>query len=85
MQAGSGALTLGMPTSPGVHARRGRRHAARQLQRPRVGASALFDANRGQIAALIVEPIAGNMGVVPPADGFLRGAARALHARTARC
>ena len=33
----------------------------------------MFEANRGQIAALIVEPIAGNMGVVPPADGFLRG------------
>ena len=33
----------------------------------------LFDANRDQIAAVIVEPIAGNMGVVPPADGFLRG------------
>ena len=33
----------------------------------------VFDANRGQIAAVIVEPIAGNMGVVPPADGFLRG------------
>src|SRR6267378_4321388 len=32
-----------------------------------------FDANRDQIAAVIVEPIAGNMGVVPPADGFLRG------------
>ena len=32
----------------------------------------VFDAHRGQIAALIVEPIAGNMGLVPPADGFLR-------------
>jgi glutamate-1-semialdehyde 2,1-aminomutase len=32
----------------------------------------VFDDHRGQIAALIVEPIAGNMGVVPPADGFLR-------------
>src|SRR6185436_2137893 len=32
----------------------------------------LFDAHRNQIAAVIVEPIAGNMGVVPPADGFLR-------------
>jgi len=32
----------------------------------------VFQANRGEIAALIVEPIAGNMGVVPPADGFLR-------------
>ena len=33
----------------------------------------MFDANRDRIAAVIVEPIAGNMGVVPPADGFLRG------------
>jgi len=33
----------------------------------------VFDANRGRIAAVIVEPIAGNMGVVPPADGFLAG------------
>jgi glutamate-1-semialdehyde 2,1-aminomutase len=32
----------------------------------------LLDANRDQVAAVIVEPIAGNMGVVPPADGFLR-------------
>jgi glutamate-1-semialdehyde 2,1-aminomutase len=36
----------------------------------------LFDANRGRIAALIVEPVAGNMGVVPPADGFLAGLRR---------
>src|SRR2546430_365731 len=33
----------------------------------------LFDAHRDQIAAVIVEPIAGNIGVVPPADGFLAG------------
>src|SRR5439155_1369122 len=32
----------------------------------------LFDENRSEIAAVIVEPIAGNMGLVPPADGFLR-------------
>jgi glutamate-1-semialdehyde 2,1-aminomutase len=72
VQAGSGALTYGTPNSPGVTA----------------GASAdtlvasynnldsvhrLFDAHRDRIAAVIVEPIAGNMGVVPPADGFLRG------------
>src|SRR5206468_8272834 len=33
----------------------------------------VFDANRDQVGAVIVEPIAGNMGVVPPAEGFLRG------------
>ena len=72
VQAGSGALTYGTPNSPGVTA----------------GASAdtliatyndlesvqrLFVAHPGKVAAVIVEPIAGNMGVVPPADGFLRG------------
>jgi glutamate-1-semialdehyde 2,1-aminomutase len=71
VQAGSGALTLGVPTSPGVT----RAAVAdtlvasfNDLQSVR----RIFDANRDQIAALIVEPIAGNMGVVPPADGFLR-------------
>jgi glutamate-1-semialdehyde 2,1-aminomutase len=44
---------------------------------------ALFAANRDQIAALIVEPIAGNMGVVPPADGFLRGLREACTANGA--
>jgi glutamate-1-semialdehyde 2,1-aminomutase len=71
VQAGSGALTLGVPTSPGVT----RAAAADTLLADYndVGSvQRLFDANRGQIAALIVEPIAGNMGVVPPADGFLR-------------
>ena len=70
VKAGSGALTLGTPTSPGVT----RGTSADTL----VGAyndlesvRRCFDANRDQIAAVIVEPIAGNMGVVPPADGFL--------------
>ncbi|HWF84251.1 MAG TPA: glutamate-1-semialdehyde 2,1-aminomutase [Vicinamibacterales bacterium] len=71
VQAGSGALTLGVPTSPGVT-----RGAAgdtliasyNDLQ----SVHRLFDEHRDQIAAVIVEPIPGNMGVVPPADGFLR-------------
>jgi glutamate-1-semialdehyde 2,1-aminomutase len=70
VKAGSGALTLGTPTSPGVT----RATSADTL----VGAyndvdsvHRLFDAHRGQIAAVIVEPIAGNMGLVPAADGFL--------------
>ena len=43
----------------------------------------LFDAHRDQIAALIVEPIAGNMGVVPPSDGFLRALREATKAHRA--
>jgi len=71
VQAGSVALTLGVPTSPGVT----RAAVADTLvadYNDLASVRRLFDANRDQIAALIVEPIAGNMGVVPPADGFLR-------------
>src|SRR4051812_39622823 len=70
VQAGSGALTLGVPTSPGVTAAA----AADTLlasYNDLESVHRVFDANRGAVAALIVEPIAGNMGVVPPADGFL--------------
>jgi glutamate-1-semialdehyde 2,1-aminomutase len=70
VQAGSGALTLGVPTSPGVT-----RGAAGDTliasYNDAASVERLFDANRGEIAAVIVEPIAGNMGLVPPADGFL--------------
>jgi glutamate-1-semialdehyde 2,1-aminomutase len=71
VQAGSGALTFGVPTSPGVT----RAAAADTLiaSYNDLGSVHLaLDENRGEVAALIVEPIAGNMGVVPPADGFLR-------------
>ena len=72
VQAGSGALTLGAPTSPGVT--RGTAGDTLLASYNDLGSvHRLFDANRGQIAAVIVEPIAGNMGVVPPSDGFLRG------------
>lgn len=70
VKAGSGALTLGSPTSPGVTAAA----AADTLIAGYNDADSvrrLFEANRGHIAALIVEPIAGNMGLVPPAKGFL--------------
>ena len=71
VQAGSAALTLGVPTSPGVT-----RGAAGDTlvasYNDLESVHRVFDAHRDQIAALIVEPIAGNMGLVPPADGFLR-------------
>ena len=72
VKAGSGATTLGVPTSPGVPAAVA---ADTLLARYNDLASvdSLFDAHAGTIAALIVEPIAGNMGLVPPAGGFLQG------------
>ena len=72
VQAGSGALTLGVPTSPGV-TRGASADTLIASYNDLESVHRLFDANRNQIAAVIVEPIAGNMGLVPPADGFLRG------------
>jgi glutamate-1-semialdehyde 2,1-aminomutase len=72
VRAGSGALTLGTPTSPGV-TRAASADTLIASYNDLGSVRRLFDAHRDQIAAVIVEPIAGNMGVVPPADGFLRG------------
>jgi glutamate-1-semialdehyde 2,1-aminomutase len=72
VKAGSGAMTLGIPTSPGVPAPVA---ADTLLARYNDLASvdALVEAFPNSIAALIIEPIAGNIGVVPPSDGFLSG------------
>jgi glutamate-1-semialdehyde 2,1-aminomutase len=71
VKAGSGALTFGTPTSPGVtRAASGDTLVASYNDLESVRRA--FDANRDQIAAVIIEPIAGNMGVVLPANGFLR-------------
>ncbi|OLD53963.1 MAG: glutamate-1-semialdehyde-2,1-aminomutase [Acidobacteria bacterium 13_1_40CM_2_64_6] len=72
VKAGSGALTLGTPTSPGVTAAASADTLVASYN-DLDSVRCAFDANRDHIAAVIVEPIAGNMGVVPPADGFLRG------------
>jgi glutamate-1-semialdehyde 2,1-aminomutase len=70
VQAGSGAMTIGVPTSPGVPAA-----VAAETVLARYNDLASIEAaisqHPGQIAAIMVEPIAGNMGVVPPAEGFL--------------
>jgi len=72
VKAGSGATTFGAPTSPGVPAAV---VADTLLARYNDLASvdALLERHAGQIAAVMVEPIAGNMGLVPPAAGFLEG------------
>ena len=83
--AGSGVATLGLPDSPGVTAGHRRRHAGRAVQRSRRGRGGCSPSRRAEIAAVLVEPVAGNMGVVPPAPGFLAGAARASPGASARC
>jgi len=70
--AGSGLLTLGIPSTPGVTA--GTVADTIVLPYNDLDAVAAVLENEGeQVAAIIVEPIAGNMGVVPPRDGFLQG------------
>ncbi|HWE01683.1 MAG TPA: glutamate-1-semialdehyde 2,1-aminomutase [Tepidisphaeraceae bacterium] len=72
VQAGSGALTLGAPSSPGIP----RSVAENTLlvhYNDLPGAKALFEKHGDAVACFIVEPVAGNMGVVPPGDGYLQG------------
>jgi len=72
VKAGSGALTFGMPSSPGVPADL----AAHTLTLPFNDLDAvekLFEECGEQIACIIVEPVAGNMNCVLPVDGFLQG------------
>jgi glutamate-1-semialdehyde 2,1-aminomutase len=72
VQAGSGALTFGTPTSPGVPA-----GAVASTLVARFNdlnsVEQIVSANPGQIAAIIIEPVAGNMGTVLPEPGFLQG------------
>ena len=72
VKAGSGAMTLGIPTSPGVPAPVVAGTLLARYNDLR-SVDALIDERPGSIAAIIVEPIAGNIGLVPPADGFLTG------------
>jgi len=72
VKAGSGAMTLGIPTSPGVPA-----PVASDTLLARyndlASVDSLLASQAASIAAIIVEPIAGNIGVVPPNEGFLTG------------
>jgi len=72
VKAGSGATTFGEPDSPGVPAD----YARNTLLAPFNDLKAvqgLVEAHPGQIACIVLEPIAGNMGVIPPQEGFLEG------------
>ena len=72
IQAGSGAVTHGTPTSPGVTP--GNAADTLVAQYNDLGSVRhLVEAHSGDVACIIVEPIAGNMGCVPPAPGFLEG------------
>jgi glutamate-1-semialdehyde 2,1-aminomutase len=72
IQAGSGAVTFGAPNSPGVTAGTAK-DTLLATYNDLENVAALFRANPDEIAAIIIEPVAGNMGCIPPADGFLEG------------
>lgn len=72
IQAGSGAVTFGSPNSPGVTAGTAQDTLLAQYNNLEQVAE-IFAANPEQIAAIIVEPVAGNMGCVLPQEGFLEG------------
>ncbi|WNH11243.1 glutamate-1-semialdehyde 2,1-aminomutase [Thalassobellus suaedae] len=70
IQAGSGAVTFGSPNSPGVT-----EGTAKDTLLARYNdienVEALITANKNEIACIIIEPVAGNMGCIPPKEGFL--------------
>ena len=72
VKAGSGALTFGVPTSPGVPASVAE-HTLTAIYNDLQSVRDILEANRGEIACIILEPIAGNMNCVPPVEGFLQG------------
>lgn len=70
VKAGSGALTLGEPTSPGVPPETAQHTLTLQYNNP-YSVRAAFAEHRDKIACVIVEPVAGNMNCIPPAPDFL--------------
>ncbi len=72
IEAGSGALTMGQPSSPGVTEGTAKDTLNAEFNNLD-SVKKLVEANKDDIAAIILEPIAGNMGCIPPKEGFLKG------------
>ena len=70
IEAGSGALTMGHPNSPGVTEGTAKDTLIAEFNNL-AHVEQIVDANKDEIAAIILEPIAGNMGCIPPVEGFL--------------
>lgn len=72
IQAGSGAVTFGTPNSPGVTKGTAKDTLLANFN-DLESVENLLKANQGEVACIILEPIAGNMGCIPPKEGFLEG------------
>ncbi|WP_324025448.1 glutamate-1-semialdehyde 2,1-aminomutase [Maribacter sp. BPC-D8] len=72
IQAGSGAVTFGSPNSPGVTQGTAKDTLLADYN-DLAGVKELVQANKGELAAIIIEPIAGNMGCIVPTDAFMKG------------
>ncbi|MDT0645844.1 glutamate-1-semialdehyde 2,1-aminomutase [Zunongwangia sp. F260] len=72
IQAGSGAITFGTPNSPGVTEGTAKDTLLATYNNLE-SVQQLIDANKDEIACLIIEPVPGNMGCIPPKEGFLEG------------
>jgi len=72
IKAGSGALTLGSPSSPGVTEGTAKDTLIADYNSLE-SVEKLLNENEGNVAAIILEPVAGNMGCIPPVEGFLEG------------
>ena len=72
IQAGSGAVTFGAPSSPGVTQGTAKDTLLAEYN-DLASTSAILESSAGEVAAIIVEPVAGNMGCITPQSGFLEG------------
>lgn len=72
IQAGSGAITFGTPNSPGV-TKGTAKDTLLATYNDLDNVAKLISENKNEIACIIIEPVAGNMGCIPPAEGFLAG------------